>query len=97
MSSGEHLKLDIFVEKIIFIVSQIKFLFLKLLCSNGSPAQWEHFIQKGGRNFFFVKILLFMGKIMIFIVQTPSTYFGKNSTGQNSGKNALHNANIDSR
>jgi hypothetical protein len=48
-----------------------------------SNAQWEHFIQKGGQNFFLFRFLLFGVKIMFStILCDPRRFFGKIQTGQ---------------
>jgi hypothetical protein len=61
-----------------------------------SIPQWEHFIQKGGRNFFSSKFYFSLAKqCFSWFWKTPGTYLGKNSAGQNWGKIALYNANID--
>jgi hypothetical protein len=50
-------------------------------------SQWEHFIQKGGQNFFLFRFLLFGVKIMFStILWDPRRFFGKIRTGQFVGK-----------
>jgi hypothetical protein len=49
--------------------------------------QWEHFIQKGGQNFFLFRFLLFVVKIMFStILWDLRRFFGKIRTGQFVGK-----------
>jgi hypothetical protein len=57
------------------------------MCCHAKIPQWEHFIQKGGQNFFLFRFLLFGVKIMFStILWDPSRFFGKIRPGQFLGK-----------
>jgi hypothetical protein len=71
------------------IKKKIKNLFLGVSKSDFiQTPQWKVFIQKSGQNFFIVKSLLFMVKIMILmILRNSRQFFGKICTGQFVGQN----------